>query len=61
MAINNFPDLGTNVRVVMSNGSEFTGYWDGLQWWVGINNDPNDLPVENDFVVRWRQLQVDES
>lgn len=53
MPVNNFPDLGVNVDVTLVNGSTFVGYWDGLQWWVGVPDDPNDLPLVNSFVEHW--------
>lgn len=55
--MNKFPDkippLGQNVDVKMHNGDTFTGYYDGLQWWVGVPDSVNDLPVANQFVATW--------
>lgn len=48
------PPLGQNVEATMANGDIFTGYWDGLQWWVGVPDSPNDLPVSNLFVTAWK-------
>lgn len=48
------PPLGQNVSVTLRNGEQFYGYYDGLQWWVGVPDSPNDLPVNNEFVERWQ-------
>lgn len=50
------PQIGIQVSIQVANGSTFTGYYDGLQWWVGINDDPNDLPINNEFVTGWQSL-----
>ena len=50
------PNVGEQVEVTLANGSVFTAYWDGLQWWMGVNDDPNDVPVTNTYVVSWNQL-----
>lgn len=47
------PPLGQNVEVTMHNGDVFTGYYDGIQWWVGVPDSVNDLPVANQFVDTW--------
>lgn len=47
------PPAGNTVDVTLANGSKFPATWDGLQFWVGVNDDPNDIPVNNDFVVSW--------
>lgn len=52
-SIANYPDLGVNVNVHLVNGTVLFGYWDGLQWWVGLPDNPDDMPVANDFVSRW--------
>lgn len=53
MALDSYPELGTNVDATLVNGSVFTAYWDGIQWWVGVPDDPNDLPLVNEYVVSW--------
>jgi hypothetical protein len=50
------PTVGELFEVTLANGSKFQAYWDGLQWWMGVNDDPNDVPVTNDFVVSWGPL-----
>ena len=50
------PQIGIQVEITLVNGSVFTAYWDGLQWWMGVNDDPNDVPVTNDFVAEWKHL-----
>lgn len=47
------PEVGISVNITLANGSTFPAYWDGLQWWMGVNDDPNDVPVTNEFVVSW--------
>lgn len=53
MAVVNYPDLGMNVNVHLANGTTLFGYWDGLNWWVGVPDEPNDIPLNNNFVDRW--------
>lgn len=50
------PDVGEQVEITLANGSKFMAYFDGLQWWMGVNDDPNDVPVTNSFVVEWSRL-----
>lgn len=53
MPSSNKPDLGTNVNVHLANGNTLMGYWDGVQWWVGVPDSPSDIPLNNDFVTNW--------
>jgi hypothetical protein len=53
----NYPDVGLLVDITLANNSEFTAYWDGLQWWMGVPDEPNDVPVTNNFVVSWKHQQ----
>lgn len=55
MAVETYPSLGQNVDVTLTTGSTYQGYWDGVQWWVGVNNDPNDVPLASTFVASWAQ------
>lgn len=50
----NTPEIGYSVKITLANGSEFDAYWDGLQWWMGVNDDPNDVPITNSFVSSWQ-------
>lgn len=55
MTIETYPTiLGQLVTVTLANGDETQAYWDGLQWWVGVENDDNDAPIINEYVVAWR-------
>jgi hypothetical protein len=47
------PDVGLQVEITLANGDKFPAYWDGLQWWMGVDDNPNDVPVTNSFVVSW--------
>lgn len=49
------PPTGENVEITLANGSVFTAYFDGLQWWLGVPDEPNDVPVVNSFVVSWKR------
>lgn len=57
MAVNAFPDVtpptGEGVVVALSNGVVVSAYWDGAQWWSGINDNPVDFPLANEFVTSW--------
>ena len=50
------PDIGIQVEITLTSGSTFPAYWDGLQWWAGINDDPNDVPITNEFVNSWTHM-----
>lgn len=47
------PTEGENVTVTLDNGVTLTAYWDGTQWWAGINGEPQDVPISNDHVSGW--------
>jgi hypothetical protein len=54
---NKTPDIGLSVEITLKNGSKFPAYWDGLQWWMGVNDDPNDVPITNEFVESWTDAE----
>ena len=31
------PDVGYLVDIVLASGGTLQGYWDGLQWWCGVD------------------------
>lgn len=45
--------LNQMVLVTLADGTQTEAYWDGLQWWTGLENDPEDVPIVNAFVVAW--------
>lgn len=47
------PPEGQNVTITLTSGAIVTGYWDGAQWWCGIPDEPNDLPLDNSHVAAW--------
>lgn len=47
------PDIGLDVQITLTNGTVLPAYWDGLQWWAGINDNPQDIPIVNSFVADW--------
>lgn len=53
MADKPYPPIGQNVEVTLASGSTLTAYWDGTQWWAGVQDDANDVPVANGYVVDW--------
>lgn len=55
MSVQTYPtNLGQAVTVTLANGQETQAYWDGVQWWAGMENDDQDAPIMNDFVIAWR-------
>jgi hypothetical protein len=50
------PAVGTQVQIHLASGGTLTGIWDGLQWWAGVDGQPDDVPVTNEFVVGWDDL-----
>ena len=49
----NYPDLGATVKIIMQNGAEFQGYWDGERWYVGIGDNAYDAPIDVDLMAYW--------
>jgi hypothetical protein len=49
----NSPPENQTVNISLANGTTLPAYWDGTQWWAGLNDDPNDVPIANSFVVSW--------
>lgn len=47
------PPVGEQQEITLANGDKFLAVWDGLQWWMGVDNNPNDVPVDNGFVASW--------
>ena len=56
MVVETFPVIGNVVKIILVTGGEVTGNWDGLQWWCGVDGQPDDIPVVNSFVDRWEPL-----
>lgn len=55
MIIQIYPQqLGQNVVITLADGTETQAYWDGLQWWTGLEDDDQDMPLMNDYVIAWR-------
>lgn len=49
----NYPEIGLNVKIVMHNGAEFEGYWDGDRWYVGVGDNQYDAPLADDLIAYW--------
>jgi hypothetical protein len=47
------PPEGQNVIVTLQDGTEVMAYWRDGQWWVGVENDPLDAPLQG-TVIDWR-------
>ena len=47
------PPLGQAVIAVLADGSELLAAWDGEQWTMGVDDDPEDAVVPG-VVVSWR-------
>lgn len=48
------PPEGQNVLVTLSDHSELLAYWSENQWWTGVEDNPNDMPLELE-VIYWRE------
>jgi len=51
------PPTGQTVDVTLTNGSVFPATWDGLQWWIGVPDNADDVPIVNGFVTGWSYQQ----
>lgn len=47
------PTIGWLVTVYLANGESMMGYWDGLQWWCGVDGQDGDVPIANNFITGW--------
>lgn len=50
------PPVGETVAITLDNGTSIAATWDGSQWWAGLNEEPNDVPISNDHVTGWESL-----
>lgn len=50
------PPVGQVVNVTLSNGVTLPAYHDGAQWWAGLNDNPADVPIDNDHVATWETI-----
>lgn len=46
------PPEGQNVIAVLDDGTEVLAYWSAGKWWVGVENDPIDVPLAG-TVTSW--------
>jgi hypothetical protein len=53
MAIENYPDIGVLVKIVMQSGAYFQGYWDGDRWYIGVDSNQFDAPLDQDLIAYW--------
>lgn len=56
MALAYYPDIGLNVSIELTFGAVLVGYWDGAIWWVGVNDMPEDVPLNGEYVAGWTAL-----
>lgn len=47
-------NLGEIVEVTLTDGSIVLAYWDGVQWWTGVDDILNNLSIDNILVVSWQ-------
>ena len=46
------PPIGQEVEVTLAGGGSCLAYWKDGQWWIGVEDDPLDAPL-NQSVVKW--------
>jgi hypothetical protein len=51
------PTVGYLVDITLASGGLLQGYWDGLQWWCGVDGQPDDVPITNQYVISWNLVQ----
>lgn len=56
MALETYPDVGINVSITLTSGAVLVAYWDGAVWWTGVNDMPDDVPLNGDYVASWTTL-----
>jgi hypothetical protein len=52
----NMPPEGETVTITLDTGVSLPAAWDGTQWWAGLNDEPEDVPISNDYVASWEPL-----
>lgn len=56
-----FPDVappeGVNVTATLTTGAQIVAYWDGAQWWTGVADTPDDVPLANSHVESWALIE----
>lgn len=51
------PPEGLNVEITLSNGVKLMAYRDANnQWWAGLPDNPDDVPIAAEHVVSWEYL-----
>lgn len=50
------PPAGQNVQITLTTGGSHMAYHDGSQWWMGIPDEPEDVPIVNGFVASWELI-----
>lgn len=56
MATANYPEVGGKANARLASGSRYEARWDGLRWWLKVNGDRSEVPVERGYVVAWEVL-----
>lgn len=51
------PPDGLNVNVALDNGVTLVARYEQGEWWAGLNDDPNDVPIANEHIVSWALIE----
>lgn len=50
------PPIGQEVHVTLADGRDLLAYWSGVDWYVGVENDPLDALLDGTVLSwRWRE------
>lgn len=47
------PPEGLNVNVTLTGGLELVAYYAAGQWWTGLPDSGEDVPLSNEHVAAW--------
>ena len=53
----NYPDIEVNVKIVMQTGAVFQGYWNGERWYVGVDENQYDAPLDESLIAYWEYYE----
>lgn len=51
------PPDGLNVNVTLTNGVTLIGLYTEGQWWVGVPDQAEDVPLNNEYVASWSLIE----
>lgn len=51
------PPEGLNVTATLANGVTLVARFSDGQWWTGLPDNPDDVPIANEHVASWALIE----